>query len=162
MNNGAIINRRKKKKKYERKTRFAGWGFQVFVVGRETEEEMNFIFGYFNMIELPFVNFPPQPEAWKRYQGWNVNLGAIYFRRIKPFSAPKGKRIFSLLKLQPFSFFKMGLTSQGRDSGDTIRHRLSTGQALNVVLYMYYLILFSSPQPCKNRVISPFYKSQRS
>ena len=121
-----------------------------------------YIFGYFNMIELPFVNFPPQPEAWKRYQGWNVNLGAIYFRRIKPFSAPKGKRIFSLLKLQPFSFFKMGLTSQGRDSGDTIRHRLSTGQALNVVLYMYYLILFSSPQPCKNRVISPFYKSQRS
>ena len=108
---------------------------QVFVVGWETEAEMNFIFGYFNMIELPFVNFRLQPEAWKRYQGWKVNLGAIYFRRIKAFSAPKGKRTVSLLKLQPFSFFKMGLTSQGRDSGDTIRHRLSTGQALNVVLY---------------------------
>ena len=87
-----------------------------------TEAEMNFIFGYFNMIELPFVNFPPQPEAWKRYQGWNVNLGAIYFRKIKPFSAPKGKGTFSLLKLQPFYFFKMELTSKGRDSGDTIRH----------------------------------------
>lgn len=120
------------------------------------------IFGYFTMIELPFVNFPPQPEAWKRYQDWNVNLGAIYFRRIKAFSAPKGKRTFSLLKLQPFYFCKMGLTSNGRDSGDTIRHWLSTGQALNVVLYIYYLILFSSPQPCKERVIYPFYKSQRS
>ena len=157
-----LLTEKKKRKKYKRKTRFAGWGFQVFVVGWETEAEMNFIFGYFNMIELPFVNFRLQPEAWKRYQGWKVNLGAIYFRRIKAFSAPKGKRTISLLKLQPFSFFKMGLTSQGRDSGDTIRHRLSTGQALNVVLYMYYLILFSSPQPCKERVISPFYKSQRS
>lgn len=38
----------------------------------------------------------------------------------------------------------------------------TTGQALNVVLYIHYFILFSSPQPCKDRVISPFYKSQRS
>lgn len=33
-------------------------GFGVSPWVGVTEAEMNFIFGYFNMIELPFVNFP--------------------------------------------------------------------------------------------------------
>lgn len=83
LEHGAVINRKKRSKK--RKPGFLV-GVCVCLLGVGDRSRDEFYIGHFNMIEPPFV---------KRYQGLNVNLRVIYFKRIKLFSVMRrrgGKR----------------------------------------------------------------------
>lgn len=77
-----------------------------------TEAEMSFKSGYFkfNKIKPPFVDISHKPEGWKRFQGWNLNLGVIHFKRIKLFSAPRKTEPAAFLIV---SFFQSGVDFEG-------------------------------------------------
>lgn len=76
------------------------------------EAEMSFMFTFFkfNTTEPSLANIPHKPTTWKRSQGQTTNLGVIYCKRIKLFSAPKAKR--KKKKKEPETFLIMTLFSK--------------------------------------------------
>ena len=161
LNNGVILNR---KKVVWKENQVCWLGFVCVCRGWGNRAEMNFILGHFkfNMIELPFVNFPHKPEAWKRYQGWNVNWEPSTSggsNRSLHLKEKEKDRTCSLLNLQPF-FSKWGWL-QGVEVVGTLSDIDCTLDKLWIWYFVYIISFYSPPRSPVRKGLFPHFTSLR-